>query len=142
MSLRSIAVAFALAMLAGTSALAAGPAAEPLSESPSSTIGYASPEAALAALRAKPGVAIREEQGWIVISDDEGHAHAVWTFTTGAQPAHPAAVKRTIIERDGSIFIEMDVMCGGSKEDCDALVREFQELTERMRQAASRKTAD
>ena len=141
MNARTIVAAFALALSAGTHAFAADPAAQPLPESPVATIEYASPEAALAALRAKPGVAIREEQGWIVISDNQGDSHAVWTFTTQAQAAHPAVVKRTILERDGAIYIEMDVMCGGSKEDCDALVRGFQDLNERMKQELASKSS-
>jgi hypothetical protein len=43
-------------------------------------------------------------------------------------------VKRTVFERDATVQIEMKVLCEAAKEACDQLVREFQELTDRMKQ--------
>jgi hypothetical protein len=113
--------------------LAASPAsaedAAPLTEAERSTIGYDSVPEALAALKAKPGVEISDEDGWTIIAD----GLALWSFTPEAHPAHPSAVKREVVERDGKTVIEMAVLCQSAKAPCDQLVREFTELNENMR---------
>jgi hypothetical protein len=125
------ALVFALLLGASTTpAFGSGPT--PLPEQPDASVGYDSPEAALAALRARPDVTIREEAGWIMASDVK--SSALWTFTTPGNDAHPAVVKRTIVEHDGGLSVQMDVLCGGSKEACDQLVRDFQVLNEKMKQ--------
>lgn len=91
----------------------------------SSSTGYSSPAAALAALRAKPGVKIREENGWIVVNDPS--ENAFWSITTPQLAPHPAAVKRRLVEKDGAIRMEMTVQCGAPKPICDRMVQVFQE---------------
>ena len=109
---------------------------DPLPEQPDSDIGYPSPEAALAALRAKPGVSIREENDWIVVQDPG--ENAFWSIAGPKNPAHPSAVKRSFKERDGAMYLEMKVKCGAPKETCDELVRSFLDLNERMKEAIRR----
>lgn len=103
-----------------------------------SGIGYPSPAAALTALRAKPGVSVKEENGWIIANDPD--EKALWTFTTAGHPAHPAAVKRLVIEKDGAAHIQMSVTCGAQKAACDRLVQQFKELNESI--SRSMTTAD
>lgn len=89
-------------------------------------IGYASPEAALEALRNRPGVALKEQNDWFVLTDTA--ASTVWSIATPRHPAHPTAVKRAFIQKDGAVFVKMDVQCGASKAVCDQVVQQFQSL--------------
>ncbi|MGE0029912.1 MAG: molecular chaperone DnaJ [Steroidobacteraceae bacterium] len=106
------------------------PSLGPLPEVEDSQIGYESPQAALEALTAKPGVEVRTNQGWTIINDQSGRT--LWTFTPETHPAHPAVVKRTVQHRDGAIFLDMKVKCFGTKTACDALVRDFQALNDKV----------
>jgi hypothetical protein len=130
---------FALLVCATACARQAEPSQRPLPETETSGITYPSPDAALKALRSKPGVQVSEQAGWIVATDPEDGA--VWTFTTAGHPAHPAAVKRKPVEHDGAVYIDMQIQCGGSKQACDDLVREFQALNESMAKAMEQNKA-
>ena len=102
----------------------------PLPEANQSTIGYASIEAALAALRADPAVVERDQQGWLIF-DDRPH-YTLWSFSPQGHPAYPSVVKREIVRKDGSLYVAMNVKCEASKSACDQLVRDFQQLNEQM----------
>lgn len=97
-----------------------------LDESDGEGIGYASVAAALADLRAKPGVAIRTEGGWTIVEDRA--ALTFWSFTPKGHPAHPSAVKRSLEQENGRTNLHMAVACEASKAACDELVREFQRM--------------
>jgi len=115
-------------------------AAEPIGSSqPQNTtsIGYPSPAAALEALRSKPNVKIRQENDWIVVDDPS--EHTFWSITTPGHPAHPAAVKRALVERDGAIHIQMQILCGAPKASCDLLARQFKEINEGLSRSMPRK---
>jgi hypothetical protein len=115
----------------------------PLPEVPSSSVGYPTVEAALTALRAKPGVRIQEQQGWIIVSDTESGNPVLWSFTPPGHPAHPSAVKRRVVtEKGGLSRIEMNVLCQADKTSCDALVREFQGLNERVVEQVKHKSQE
>lgn len=87
------------------------PAGAPLSEGAHSSIGYDTVQEALAALKAKPGVRIGEQQGWVFIEDGESdNASSLWSFSPASYRAYPAAVKRTAFEKDGAVYIEMQVL--------------------------------
>jgi hypothetical protein len=101
---------------------------EPVPESPGTDIGYPTREAALEALRQKPGVAIREQNDWVVVTDRA--ENTLWSITSPSNSAHPTVVKRTAVERGGSVVMEMKVKCGASKEVCDDVVRQFEKLNE------------
>jgi len=101
----------------------------PLPETPNSSLGYASVAEALAALKTKPGVEIRVENGWTIAGD----GMTLWSFTPEGHPAHPSAVKREVVERDGRTVIEMAVLCQSTKEPCDQLVRDFSKLNDNIR---------
>ena len=64
---------------------------------------------------------------------------AVWTFTKPGHEAHPSVVCRTVINKpDGSVSIDMRVICIGTDAACDRLVATFKELNERTVEAAKR----
>ncbi|XLZ69129.1 hypothetical protein ABT364_21715 [Massilia sp. SR12] len=103
----------------------------PLPEVERSSIEYRSPADALKALRTKPGVEIDVNNGWTIAF--ERTAHVVWSFAPEKHASFPSVVKRRIVERDGTVFVEMGVKCGATKSACDDLVREFNGLNEAMR---------
>jgi hypothetical protein len=100
----------------------AQPPAE-LPEAEGSTIGYPTVQAALEALRAKPGVKFRTENGWLIAQDDE--ALAVYMFIPMDHPAYPTVIKRSVFNRDGKGYIGTDVRCEASKSICDDLMRQL-----------------
>lgn len=128
-------IAIALAVwCASVPAFADPRQAQPASErSRPYEIGYSSPQTALDALKSKPGTKIREENDWIVIQDPEDSA--IWSITAPAHPAHPTAVKRAPFEKDGAIYIGMDVKCGADRSTCDRVVEQFREMNARLQSA-------
>jgi Protein of unknown function (DUF4019) len=95
-------------------------------------MGYPTVAAALSALRAKPGVRIQDQQGWIIVTDTQSGTPTLWSFTPPGNPAHPSVVKRSLVaQKDGSTGIEMNILCEADKSSCDALVRQFQVLNDR-----------
>jgi hypothetical protein len=124
---------------ANTCAQSIGPNAEPTQVN--GGIGFPTVQAALEALKAKPGVKLREQQGWIIVADKESEfVSATWSFTPGGNPAHPAAVKRTLSEKNGQIVMETNVLCQAKKDPCDALVRDFEVLGNRVREELNRRS--
>jgi hypothetical protein len=98
-----------------------------------SDIGYPSPEAALEALRKNPDARFSIKGGWTIVSLSEGGNIVMWSFTPKDHPAYPAAVKRIMSQKEGAWYLEMKILCGGTKADCDKLAAEFNELNERMK---------
>ena len=129
----------ALAILAASLLMVASPVGDGARAQPAPSpgaggrnqLGYASPAQAMVALRAKPGVVFTEQRGWTVAEDRADFA--VWSFVPSGHPAHPAVVRRRVVERDGAMFVDMQVLCTAKKPACDALVQEFQDLNRAMR---------
>jgi len=105
-------------------------AAQTNAPGPDSGIGFASPDAALSALQARPGVTFSEYEGWTIAED--AARKEIWSFTQDRHPAHPAVVRRTVLERDGVISLDMSVMCGATKAACDTMVDQFRQLNEEL----------
>ena len=125
-------------LLVGLACVAGECAAQPLTDVPASGpipetgkgVGYASPAAALAALRAKPGVSISEQGGWTIAEDR--NSSTLWSFTPASHPAHPSAVRRQFVNENGQLNLEMTISCRAGKKVCDALVRDFEALNKQM----------
>lgn len=113
----------ALTLVIGLSPVGAG------AETASGT-GYPTVASALDALRKKDGVRISRQGGWTIIDDRADLT--LWSFTSEGQPAHPAVVQRKVIEKQGNVFVQMNVMCEASKPACDALVADFNKLNQQM----------
>jgi hypothetical protein len=92
-------------------------------------IGYRTVAEALKALQARSDVTITSKGGWTIV--DEPSDKAVWSFTPPDHPAHPAAVKRKLVTKDGATFVETSALCQASKAACDKLMADFQELTDK-----------
>lgn len=104
-------------------------------------IGFPSAETALEALKARADVTISEQGGWI-IADDKAN-HTLWSFSTAGHPAHPAAVRRTVVNESGQAAIRMNILCQGEKQACDGLRGEFARMNAALQQAMSaRKPAE
>jgi len=125
-------------VMAMTSVIASAQQSGAPGNPPMSSIGYPSVAAALDALKARTDVRISSQGGWTVIEDGSGGNATLWSFTPPNHPAHPAAVKRTLVQKDGAFFVEMDALCQATKAACDALMAEFQELNNRMRESIER----
>lgn len=104
-----------------------------------SKIEYRSVAEARSALLAKDGVKIREESGWLVIAE----RMTLWSFTPQGHEAHPAVVRRSIVQKGGDVFLDMDVRCEAAKPACDRLVESFQALnTDMIRDLRKNKLPD
>jgi len=86
-------------------------------------ITYPTVDAALAAVRARPGVTESQRDGWTVI-EDKAH-YETWLFSPAGHPAHPAVVKRTELSGAGGTRTQTAAMCGGSQEECDKLAAQL-----------------
>jgi hypothetical protein len=109
----------------------------PLPEANESTIGFKTVEAALAALKVQSGVQITVQNGWTIADDQKNHT--LWSFTPNDHPAYPSVVKRALTEHDGSVFINMNVLCEASKVACDGLVTQFEQLNDKLSQELQKK---
>ncbi len=96
-----------------------------------SPIGYPSVAAALEALRARSDVKVTEQDGWFIINDPV--STTLWSFTPMGHPAHPAVIKRSVVEQNGGTYLDMKGLCQAKKEPCDKLMEEFKALNEKMR---------
>jgi hypothetical protein len=105
-------------------------------EAVNAAVEYKTVADALAGLRAKPSVTVRDEGGWTIA--EERDAFTMWTFVPAGHPAYPAVIKRRLQERDGTLFVNMSVLCEANKTECDKLLEQFQQLNkglaERMQQ--------
>ena len=105
---------------------------ENLQKKTPSKLDFRSVAEAYHSLKNKEGVSVQVKGGWTIMHNSlDG---SVWSFTPGKNhPAHPAAVKRTVFKKNGNIFINMKVMCQGTKTACDKLTKDFQALNEQLR---------
>ena len=102
----------------------------------SAALGYPSAAAALEGLKKKPGVTISVQGGWTIAADRS--TNTVWSFTPPGHPAHPSVVRRTVVEKDGSIHVRTNVLCKAAKPTCDKLAADFNQLNNRMRDSIKR----
>jgi hypothetical protein len=101
-------------------------------QQPQSAIEYPSVAAALAALKAKPGVQFTSNDGWTIANDTDG---AIWSFTPSNHYANPSVGRRSLRERDGSFFVETRILCQAQKPACDRLRDDYALLDKRMTEA-------
>jgi hypothetical protein len=94
-------------------------------------VGYTSVADARKAVTALPGAKVSEQQGWLVVEK----MPVMWSFTPAGHEAYPAAVKRTVVQRDGRIDVDMSVLCEAPKPACDRLVESFKGLNEQMKRS-------
>jgi len=103
-------------------------------------LDYPSAEAALASLKARGDVTLSVEGGW-TIADDKAN-RTLWSFTHPGHPAHPAAVRRTVVVENGQASIKMSALCQARQQACDDMLEEFRRMNQALEQSlASPKAA-
>lgn len=104
-----------------------------------SDIGYATVAAALQDLPTKPRVIVAVKEGWTIV--DDAANSTIWSFAPVGHAAYPAVVKRTAVERNGHIFLDMRALCEAKKAPCDALMAQFQQMNTEMQKSFAAKAA-
>lgn len=97
------------------------------------SIGYPSVAEALEKLKNHPAANISQQGGWTIISLVEDGNHVLWFFAPEKHAAHPAMIKRTILEKNGGIEIVTTSFCQAPKQDCDELTRQFKDLKKQIK---------
>lgn len=69
---------------------------------------------------------------YIAYADDEKNPTVMYTFTTKAHAAHPAAVCRKPERQGDSLVIKMAVVCDGEATACSKLKNDFNVMTAKM----------
>jgi hypothetical protein len=100
-------------------------------------VGYPTVAAALDALEARSDVSISVQGGW-TIADEKG-ASTIWSFTPADHAAHPAVVRRQLVQDNGGVSMKMTALCQASKAACDKLMADFQALNARMAESLAPK---
>jgi|TARA_B110000116_G_scaffold71690_1_gene62147 hypothetical protein len=106
----------------------------------SSGIGYISVSAAYEMLSTKEGVEGSNQKGWVIFKDSTDNS--LWSFTPLEHPAYPSAIKRTVVEENGEIVIEMRALCGAEKLACDELIRAFRKMNEKKKSELNTKRVE
>jgi len=83
-------------------------------------------------LKSNPDVRVKTERGWEIV--EVKSERALYSFTPENHPAHPSYVKREVVEKNDSIYIETNAKCGAEKSVCDQLVRDFIELNNKIKE--------
>lgn len=109
------------------------------SQAEKSSIGYDSVLEALLALKENPSTQVGYSDGWTVVTLEEKGNHVLWSFTPESHQAHPTAVRREVVEKNGQIFIEMSALCQSTKPECDHLISEFEKLNDDIRKSIQSK---
>ncbi|QKX16504.1 molecular chaperone DnaJ [Microbulbifer sp. YPW1] len=102
--------------------------------SESSAIGFKTVSEALNSLRQDPQASESTQNGWAIFATKKNGNYVLWSFSPPEHEAYPAAVKRTVLEREGSISIDIKALCQAEKVACDNLIEEFKQLNERIAQ--------
>jgi hypothetical protein len=77
------------------------------------------------------------DKGYVTINDAANGT--IWTFTVAGHPAHPSAICREPVEEGGKLRIDMGVQCEASEEECERLVRAFEDLNRKMLKDSEKK---
>lgn len=101
------------------------------------SIRYATVEEAFAALEKNPDAVLTEHEGWKVFNVKEKGVYVLWSFTPPDHPAHPTVVKRSILKKDGELFIDMAALCFSPRILCDSLLEDFKLINENIKQRES-----
>ncbi len=89
----------------------------------------------LESLRGNPSAVFSTQNGWTIVNVDSEQENSIYSFTPQSHPAYPSIVKREVVEKDGSIHINMTAKCGATKDICDKLVQQFVALNDKVKQA-------
>jgi hypothetical protein len=122
--------------VAAVIALTIGAPAQQAKDNAASDFGYPSVAAALEGMRVKSGTRSSVQDGWTVVEDSA--TKSIWSFAPQGHPAHPAVVRRTVVQEGNNISIQMSILCEAAKAACDKLAADFAELNNQMRRNLNR----
>ena len=92
-------------------------------------IGYTSVKTAFEELTNKTDAKVQQHDGWTVVTEVIDGQHVIWSFPPKAHRAYPTAIRRAIVEQDGTSRIEMKMLCQSLVLiECDILFEQFREL--------------
>jgi hypothetical protein len=91
---------------------------------------YPSVSAAMDALLDNREAEFTVKANWTSVTETVDGRPVHWSFTPENHPAHPSAVRRTPIDRDGEVWVKMSLRCEAKPPACDALLEEFRKLSE------------
>ena len=94
---------------------------------------YPSVAKALEKLKKQPSASISQRDGWTIISTLEDGKPVMWFFASEQHAAHPAMIKRSIVEKDGGKETLIVSFCQAPKQTCDDLAREFNKLNQQFK---------
>ena len=95
----------------------------------------AGPAEAMEALLADPTTKRSIQGGWYLIERRRGGLTEYWTFTPADHPAHPSVGMRVGCQGEGGAWrVKTNLICQASKPVCDALLQDYLELDEQLRQ--------
>src|SRR5690606_31357248 len=87
------------------------------------------------ALRADPTATEKTERGWTIIE----RGWEIWSFTPADHPAHTSAAKRTMYQdTNGGWRVVTRVLGQSTKASCDALMQEYEQFDEQMKERIRR----
>lgn len=103
---------------------------------------YTSVDEALKGLKTKPRVTVQvtKPDGWVIVSDPNSDSQ--WSFTPNGHYANPAVVRRAIkTAANGEVAFEMTGLCEATKENCDRLMKEFEQMNTQSRNVIRRQVS-
>jgi hypothetical protein len=119
---------WAIGILLLTALAVANPPAHrhPRTASPAARLEFPTVAAARKALQSEPGATSTTFEGWTFF--DDAARKAQWTFAPDTHAAHPAAIRRAAVEREGHLVIEISLLCEGARDACGHVLKDFEEM--------------
>lgn len=90
-----------------------------------SAIEYSSVQEALEDLKNKPGVDIKDRNGWTVINQTGNKEIIIWSFAPPSHSAYPAVAKRRLYEKSGVMVVDLNILCESSQAACNFFLDQF-----------------
>jgi Protein of unknown function (DUF4019) len=98
----------------------------PFAQAADDEISYPTVAAAFDAVKVLPGIKMSAREGWTIVEDDRNKT--IWSFTPPKHPAHPAAIRRILVTKDGKVGMSLSALCEASKAACDKMMEDFETL--------------
>ena len=81
-------------------------------------------------IKSLPGVTVLPSDDSIVSYFDVNHV--IWNFSTTGSFAYPSVACRRVIDLDGNIRVETQLICNASQDACDRLAAAYVKLDKEM----------
>lgn len=94
---------------------------------------YPSWDAAMDALLENREAEVTVKRAWTLVDEVVNGVPVNWAFTPESHPAHPSVVRRTPIQKDGEVVVELMYRCDArDRAACTGLLAEFRDLNDGM----------